>query len=150
MAIELLRGHVKDLASPDKRGDADCQFGRYTIKISGDLLSSIARGDDLLLACEQHNDRYSALAVKNIDKGKMAQIDLTNNVLLLLACGFVCVFGFVVDVQAAGSSAVVQSTAMGMGIIGLIGIAIVLRRLFRITRAAALVRHADIGEKPQH
>lgn len=149
MAIELLRGHVRDLSSPDKRGEADCQFGRYSIRISGDLLSSIAMGDDLLLACEQRNDRYSALAVKNIDKGKMAQIDLTNGVLLLLACGFVCIFGFVVDVQAEGGSAVVRSTAMAMGVIGLVGIAIVLRRLFRITRAAALVRRAEISEKPQ-
>ena len=147
MALELLRGHVKDLTSPDKRGDVDCQFGKYNIKVAGDLVSSMGKGDDLLLACIQRHDRYHALAVKNIDNGKAAQIDLTNSVLLFLASGFVCFFGFILGMQAEGRDIYIQSGSYVMGFIGLIGILKTFRRLFLITKAGSWVRHANISRE---
>ena len=144
MAIQLLRGHVKDISSPDKHGAVGCQLGKYNIKIYGDLVSSIGKGDDVLLACDQRNDFFRALAVKNIDKNKMVQIDPTNSILLLAASVFVCMLGFVLELQAGSSSTTVQSMDMIMGFIGLIGIGITLRRLFLITRAGTWVRRADL------
>jgi len=144
MAIELLRGHVKEVTSPDKHGKVDCQLGSYNIKVNGDLVSSIGQGDDILLACEQRNDGYHGLAVKNIDKGKMAQIDPTNKILLLAGSVFVCMLGFVLHFQAEGSSTMVRSIDTIIGFIGLTGIGITLRRLFIITRAGTWVRHAEL------
>ena len=144
MAIQLLRGHVKEVTSPDKHGKVNCQLGSYNIKVNGDLVSSIGRGDDILLACEQCSDGYHALAVKNINKGKMAQIDPTNKILLLAGSVFVCLLGFVLDFQAESSSVMVRSIDTVIGLIGLIGIGITLRRLFLITRAGTWVRRADL------
>lgn len=144
MAIELLRGHVKDVSLPDKHGAVDCSIGKYNIKIYGDLVSSIAKGDDILLACVQRNDGYHALAVKNIDKDKSAQIDPTNNILFMAASAFVCMLGFILGLQAVTSGVVVRSVDMTMAFIGLIGMGITLRRLFLITRAGAWVRRADV------
>ena len=142
MAIELLRGHVKEVTSPDKHGKVNCQLGSYNIKVNGDLVSSIGQGDDIILACEQSNDGYHALEVKNIDKGKTAQIDPTNKILLLAGSVFVCLLGFVLNFQAESSSVMVRSIDTVIGLIGLIGIGITLRRLFIITRAGTWVRHA--------
>jgi hypothetical protein len=144
MAIQLLRGHVKDISSPDKHGAVGCQLGKYNIKIYGDLVSSIGKGDDVLLACDQRNDFFRALAVKNIDKNKMVQIDPTNSILLLAASVFVCLLGFVLDLQAGGSGIAVQSVYLIAGFIGLIGIVITLRRLFLITRAGTWIRGAEL------
>jgi hypothetical protein len=144
MAIQLLRGHVKDISSPDKHGAVGCRLGKYNIKVYGDLVSGLGKGDDVLLACEQRNDTFRALAVKNIDKNKMVQIDPTNSILLLAASFFVCMLGFVLDLQAEGSSITVRSMDVIVGSIGLIGIGITLRRLFLITRAGIWVRGAEV------
>lgn len=144
MAIQLLRGHVKDITSPDKHGAVGCKLGKYDIKVYGDLVSGIGKGDDVLLACEQRNDNFRALAVKNIDRNKMLQIDPTNSILLLAASFFVCMLGFVLDLQAESSSITVQSMDMIVGFIGLIGVGINLRRLFLITRAGNWVRRAEV------
>ena len=144
MAIQLLRGHVKEVTSPDKHGGVDCRLGSYNIKMNGDLVSSIGHGDDILLACEQRNDGYHGLAVKNIDKGKTAQIDLTNKILLLAGSVFMCTLGFVLDFQAEGSGVMARSIDTIIGCIGLIGMGITLRRLFIITRAGTWVRHAEL------
>jgi hypothetical protein len=144
MAIQLLRGHVKDISSPDKHGAVGCRLGKYDIKVYGDLVSGLGKGDDVLLACEQRNDTFRALAVKNIDKNKMVQIDPTNSILLLAASFFVCMLGFVLDLQAEGSSITVRSMDVIVGSIGLIGIGITLRRLFLITRAGIWVRGAEV------
>jgi hypothetical protein len=144
MAIELLRGHVKEITPPDKRGKVDCKLGNYDIQIDGDLSGGIAKGDDILLACEQRKGAYHALAVRNIDKNKMRQIDPTNSILFLAAGIFVCTLGFVLDFQAEFSSIMVRSIDTAVGLIGLIAIVVTLRRLLIITRASAWVRHADI------
>ena len=144
MAIELLRGHVKDVTTPDKHGGVSCQLGKCTVKVNGDLVSSLAKGDDILLACVQRSDAYHALAVKNIDKGKIAQIDPTNSILFLAGSVFVCMLGFVLNLQGESSGIIVQSMEMIIGFIGLIGIGISLRRLFLITRAGTWVRHAEV------
>jgi hypothetical protein len=144
MAIQLLRGHVKDVSSPDKHGAVDCLMGKYSVKVYADLVSSIGKGDDILLACEQRNDVYRALAVKNVDKDKTAQIESTNSILLMAASGFVCMLGFVLSQQADNSSVIVQSIYMTLAFIGLIGLGITLRRLFLITRAGNWVRRADL------
>ena len=144
MAIQLLRGHVKKVTSPDKHGRADCQLGTYSVKLYGGLAGNIGTGDDILLACELRKTDYRALAVKNIDTGKTTQIDPTNSILFLAASFFLCMLGFVLVLQAEGSSVVVQSMDMTLGFIGLIGIVINLRRLFLITRAGTWVRHADL------
>ena len=144
MAIELLRGHVRDVTAPDKRGEVSCQLGKCAVKVNADLVSSIAKGDDLLLACVQRSDVYHALAVKNIDKGKTAQIDPTNSILFLAGSVFVCMLGFVLNLQAESSGIIVQSMDMIVGFIGLIGIAISLRRLFLIARAGTWIRQAEV------
>jgi hypothetical protein len=144
MAIQLLRGHVKEISSPDKHGAVGCQLGKYNIKVYGDLVGGIGKGDDVLLACEQRNDGFRALAVKNIDKNKMVQIDPTNSILLLAASFFICMMGFVLDLQAEGSSITVKAMDMIVGSIGLVGLGITLRRLFLITRAGTWVRGAEL------
>ena len=144
MAIQLLRGHVKGVSSPDKHGGVGCLLGSYTIKVNGDLVSSIGQGDDILLACEQRNDGYHGLAVKNIDQGKTAQIDPTNKILLLAGSVFLCTLGFVLDFQAVSSGIMVRSIDTIIGSIGLIGIVITVRRLFIISRAGTWVRHVKI------
>ena len=144
MAIQLLRGHVKEVTSPDKHGGVDCRLGSYNIKMNGDLVSSIGQGDDILLACEQCNDGYHGLAVKNIDQGKTAQIDPTNKILLLAGSVFLCTLGFVLDFQAVSSGIMVRSIDTIIGSIGLIGIVITVRRLFIISRAGTWVRHVKI------
>ena len=144
MAIQLLRGHVKDVTSPDKHGAVDCQMGKCNVKVHGDLVSSIGKGDDVLLVCEQRNDVYHALAVKNCDKGKTAQVDPINSILLMLASGFLCILGFGLDLDADNIGVIAQSIDMTMGFIGLLGIGITLRRLFLLTRAGTWVRHADL------
>ena len=144
MAIQLLRGHVKDISSPDKHGAVDCQLGKYNIKVYGDLVGGIGKGDDVLLACEERNDGFRALAVKNIDKNKMVQIDPTNSILLLAASFFICMLGFVLDLQAEGSSITIKAMDTIVGFIGLVGLGITLRRLFLITRAGTWVRGAEL------
>ena len=49
MAIQLLRGHVKDVSSPDNHGAADCHIGKYNVKVSGDLVSSVGQGTNNIL-----------------------------------------------------------------------------------------------------
>ncbi len=144
MAVELLRGHVKDITTPDKHGAVACRLGEYNIQVNGDLAGGIAKGDDVLLACEQRNNGYHALVVKNLHKGKTRQIDPTNKILLLAASAFVCLLGFVLYSQAEMSSIVVRSSDAIVGFIGLIGIAITLRRLFIINRASIWIRRAEV------
>ena len=144
MAIQLLRGHVKEISSPDKHGTVGCQLGKYNIKVYGDLVGGIGKGDDVLLACEERNDGFRALAVKNIDKNKMVQIDPTNSILLLAASFFICMLGFVLDLQAEGSSITIKAMDTIVGFIGLVGLGITLRRLFLITRAGTWVRGAEL------
>jgi len=144
MAIQLLRGHVKDVTSPGDHGAADCHIGKYSVKVSSDLVSSVAKGDDILLAGELRNDVFHAMAVKNLDKDKTAQIDGTNNILLMGASAFVCMLGFVLALKAINTGGVVQSADMVMAFIGLIGMGITLRRLFLINRAANWVSRVDL------
>ena len=144
MAIQLLRGHVKDVTSPDNHGAAGCHIGKYTVKVYSDLVSSVGKGDDILLAGELRNDVFHAMAVKNIDKDKTAQIDCTNNILLMGASAFICMLGFVLALKAINSGGVVQSLDMAMAFIGLIGMGITLRRLFLITRAANWVSRTNL------
>jgi len=147
MSLQLLRGHVKDVTSPGKHGAADCHIGKYeyNVKVYSDLISSIGKGgDDILLAGELRNDIFHAMAVKNIDKGKTAQIDGTNNILLMGASAFVFGLGFVLGLKAIDGGGIVQSLNMAMIFIGLIGMGITLRRLFLITRAANWVSRAKL------
>jgi hypothetical protein len=144
MAIQLLRGHVKDVSSPDNHGAADCHIGKYNVKVYSDLVSTVGKGDDLLLAGELRNDIFHAMAVKNIDKGKTAQIDCTNNILLMGMSGFICMLGFVLALKAINTGGVVQSIDLVLAFVGLIGMGITLRRLFLITRASNWVTRADI------
>ena len=144
MAIQLLRGHVKDVTPPNNRGAADMHIGKYNVKVGSDLVSSVGKGDDILLAGELRDDVFHAMAVKNIDKDKIAQIDCTNNILLMGASAFICMLGFVLGLKAINSGGVVQSLDMAMAFIGLIGMGITLRRLFLITRAANWVSRADL------
>jgi hypothetical protein len=143
MAIQLLRGHVKDLTSRDKHGAVDCQTGKSNIKVHGDLVSSIAKGDDVLFACEHRNNVYHALALKNIDRGKTAQVDLTNSILLMVASGFLCILGFGLDLDFDNIGVIGQSIDMTVGFIGLLGMGITLRRLFLIARARNWVHQTD-------
>lgn len=142
MALQLMRGHVKEISSRDKRGAASCHIGKVKVKVNGDLVSSISAGDDLLFACEQRNDVFHMLAVKNVDKGKVSQVDPTNTILLMAASVFVCLLGFILDMQAENSSALVRSIDTGLGVVGLAGILVTLRRLSVITRAGKWVRRA--------
>jgi hypothetical protein len=144
MAMQLLRGHVKDVTSPDKHGAAACHIGKYNVKVYSDLVSSIGKGDDILLAGELRDDVFHALAVKNVDKNKTAQIDGTNNILLLGASSFLCMLGLVLGLKAVNSGGVVESLDMAMAFIGLIGMGISFRRLFLITRASNWVSRADL------
>ena len=144
MAIQLLRGHVKDVTSPGKHGAVECQMGKCNVKVHADLASSIGTGDDVLLACQQRRDVYHALAVKNIDRGKTAQIDPTNSILLMVASGFLCVLGFGMDLDIDNIGVVAESIDLTVGFIGLIGIGMTLRRLSLITRAGTRVHHADL------
>ena len=144
MAIQLLRGHVKDVTSPENGGIGECHIGKYNVKVNGDLVTSIGKGDDILLAGEVRNDIFHAFAVKNIDKDKTAQIDCTNNVLLVGASGFIFMLGFVLGLRAINSAGMVESMDIVLAFIGLIGMGITLRRLFLITRAASWVNRADL------
>ncbi len=67
MAIQLLRGHVKDISSPDKRGAVGRRRGKYNIKIYGDWVSGIGKGDGVLLPCEQHSANIKPCS--GIDEG---------------------------------------------------------------------------------
>jgi hypothetical protein len=144
MALQLLRGHVKDVTSPDNHGAAGCHIGKYSVKVSSDLVSSVGKGDDILLAGELRNDVFHAMAVKNLDKDKTAQIDCTNNVLLIGAFGFVFFLGFVLALRAINTGGVVQSMDMVMAFVGLVGMGIALRRLFLINRASNWVSRIDL------
>ncbi len=144
MAIQLLRGHVKDVGSPDNHGAADCHIGKYSVKVSGDLVSSVGQGDDILLAGELRKDVFHALAVKNLDKNKAAQIDGTNNILIMGASAFICMLGFVLALKAINSGGAVQSADMVMAFVGMVGMGITLRRLFLINRAANWVNRVEL------
>ena len=144
MAMQLLRGHVIDVTSPDKHGAAGCHIGKYNVKVYSDLVSSIGKGDDILLAGELRDDIFHALAVKNVDKNKTAQIDGTNNILLMGASAFFCMLGLVLGMKAVNSGGLVESLNMAMAFIGLIGMGITFRRLFLITRASNWVSRADL------
>jgi hypothetical protein len=142
MGLQLLRGHVKDVAAPDNHGAADCHVGKYNVKVCSDLVSSIGKGDDILLAGELRNDVFHAMAVKNFNRGKTAQIDPTNNILLMGVSGFVCMLGGVLGLRAIGSGGIIESLDIVMAIIGLIGMGITLRRMILINKAGNLVnRH---------
>jgi len=144
MGLQLLRGHVKDIATPDNRGAAACQIGKYNVKVYGDLVSSVGKGDDILLAGELRSNVFHALAVKNFDRDKTAQIDPTNNVLLMGISGFVCMVGGVLGLRAVGGGGIVESLDFMMAIAGLIGMVIALRRLILINRAGNWVSRPEL------
>lgn len=142
MGLQLLRGHVEDVATPDNHGAAACHIGKYNVKVGSDLVSSIGKGDDILLAGELRNDVFHAMAVRNFNRGKTAQIDPTNNILLMGASGFVCMLGGVLGLKAIGSGGIIESLDIVMAIIGLIGMGITLRRMILINKAGNWVsRH---------
>lgn len=147
MSLQLLRGHVKDVTSAGKHGAADCHIGKfeYNVKVYSDLVSSVGKGgDDVLVAGELRNDVFHAMAVKNLDKGKTAQIDGTNDILIMGASAFVFGLGCVFGLRAGTSGGIVQSLNIAMIFIGLIGMGITLRRLFLITRAGNWVSRAEL------
>lgn len=144
MGLQLLRGHVKEIATPDNRGAAACQIGKYNVKVYGDLVSSVGKGDDILVAGELKSEVFHALAVKNFNRDKTAQIDPTNNILLMGASGFVCMLGGVLGLRAVGGGGMVESLDVVMAIIGLIGMVITLRRIVLINRAGNWVSRPEL------
>jgi hypothetical protein len=144
MGLQLLRGHVKDIAAPDNRGAAACQIGKYNVKVYGDLVSSVGKGDDILLAGELKSNVFHALAVKNFDRNKTAQIDPTNNMLLMGLSGFVCMVGGVLGLRYAGSGGILESLDFTLAMIGLIGMVMSLRRLILINRAGNWVSRPEL------
>ena len=140
MGIQVLRGHIKDVAPPDDHGAAKCHIGDYNVKMHGDLVSSISKGDDVLLAGELKNDIFHAMAVKNFDKqGKIAQVDCTNYILLMGAGAFLFAVGAILGARNIGSGGLIESLLGAVSIIGLVGMVAILRRLLLTMKAASWV-----------
>jgi hypothetical protein len=138
MATTLLRGRVESVSIPAPNGAAECRIGDKTVALHRDLADSVKQGDDVLVAGFARDKVLKALALNNVTRSKLAQIDCTNNILLLGLGGFLAIL-FGVFGLGGSNGAIVSSLEDAVAIAGIILGVVSLRALWRVIRAASWV-----------
>jgi hypothetical protein len=140
MRLMTHRGRVEDLTTPDKRGAAQCRIGKVTLKLHKDLVTTVNSGDEIYVAGKYGKGVMIVFAVNNLTRGRVTQLDGTNNMLLL---GFLGWLG----IQAAALLPMfsdewpIWSVLMALTVFGLGGVFRSIRELVLINRAGKWVAY---------
>ena len=142
MEMAIWRGHIENLGTPGPKGTAECRLGQASVQLPPDLTGSVADGDKVLVAGASTNGVLAAMAVHNLTRGKLTQVDPTNQVLIAGLWGFIGLMSLAVGWQfPMGAPFVI------LNVIALIGAAGVLRCvnvIFRVASAASWIRYPDL------
>lgn len=142
MEMAIWRGHIENLTQPDPHGASECQVGKATVRLPSDLTGSISEGDKVLVAGSSENDVLQAMAVHNLSRAKLAQIDPTNQILLAGLFGFICLMSLAVGWQYPMGPLFVILNAIA--ILGAVGVLRGISRIVRVSRAASWIRYPDL------
>jgi hypothetical protein len=145
MKMVTHRGLVEDIGAPDKRGGFECRVGDVRVRVHPDLASSLTNGDDVYLAGKYRDKVLYVLAVNNLRSGKTAQVDATNQMLLIGLWGWVGIMSAaVLPMPVVSDSSAAWAILLLAAIIGVTFMSRSIRELILINRAANWVRHPDI------
>lgn len=144
MERKLLNGVIEGFSRVKDASVATCQVGGQKIYLHRDLADEVRNGDDAYIYVVAVKDGFRALALKNITRDKVSQIDCTNNI-LLFGTGFVLAFIFgIIGLQGAQGPTI--STIQE--IIGVLGVALAvyaLRATIQIMKATSVVRYSGLA-----
>jgi len=145
MAIELLRGTVRDLSAWGKHGAARCRLNGHDVMLPMDLTVNIHEGDDIQVAGTMKKDTLLAMAMKNSKQGKTSRVDATNYILLMGLGGFLWVLCGVFGLRAIGSDAILMESLDDIiSIGGFVVMLLMVRHLFQINRASDQVKYTEM------
>ncbi len=143
MEMAIWRGHIENLTAPDPRGTSECRVGTATVHLPSDLTGSVSEGDKVLVAGNSENDVLQAMAIHNLSRKKLTQIDPTNQVLLTGLFGFISLMSLAVGWQYPMGAPFVILNALS--ILAAAGVLRSINRLFRVSRAAGWIRYPDLA-----
>jgi hypothetical protein len=138
MEMAIWRGHIENLSVPDPHGAAECRVGKATVRLPSDLTSSVVEGDKVLVAGSSADGVLDALAVHNLTRDKLTQIDPSNQVLLSCLWGFVFLMSLAIAWMFPMGAPFVIFNALS--ILGIAGAIRSINRILRVARAANWIR----------
>ncbi|MCC6303494.1 MAG: hypothetical protein IT489_11930 [Gammaproteobacteria bacterium] len=97
----------------------------------------------MLVAGNSENDVLQAMAIHNLSRKKLTQIDPTNQVLLTGLFGFISLMSLAVGWQYPMGAPFVILNALS--ILAAAGVLRSINRLFRVSRAAGWIRYPDLA-----
>ncbi len=99
MGMDVCRGTVSNLGKSEESGKTQCKVGESLVLLHRDLERNIAEGDEVIVAGEIAEGAIQALALHNISKDKISDVDASNHVLGIGFAGFLSLCGFVLAYQ---------------------------------------------------
>lgn len=145
MQMAIWRGRIEQLTGPDQHGAAECRVGNMTVRLPSDLSGNLSNDDLVLVAGNTANEVLRAMAVHNLTREKMSQIDPTNQVLLTGLFGFIGLMSLAIGWQYPMSTPFIVLNALA--VIAAVGALRSIARLFRVAQAASWIRYPDIAER---
>lgn len=147
MEMAIWRGTIEDVTPPDSGGAVECRLAQGRINLHPDLTSNVGQGDKVLVAGNNADGVMHAMAVHNLTRNKLTQIDPSNQVLLAGLWGFIgmmsAAFGWPMLDHLSALSVVLNVLA----IVGLIGVIRSALSIIRVTLAASWIRYPDLAER---
>jgi hypothetical protein len=139
MEMAIWRGHIENLTGPDPRGAAECRVGKATVRLPSDLVANVAEGDRVLVAGSSADGVLNAMAVHNLTRDRLTQIDPSNQVLLSCLWGFVGLMSLAIGwMYPMGAVFVICN---GLAVVGTVGAIRCINGILRVARAANWIRY---------
>ncbi|MCC6209156.1 MAG: hypothetical protein IT488_13545 [Gammaproteobacteria bacterium] len=145
MQMAIWRGQIENLTATDQQGESECQVGSTKVRLHPDLVSSVSEGDKVLVSGSSADGVLQAMAVHNLTKDKLTQIDPTNQILITGLFGFIGMLSLAVGWQ--NTMNVLFLILNTVAIIGAAGAVRSISRIVRVARAASWIRYPDLAER---
>lgn len=147
MEMAIWRGTIEDLTPPDSGGVVECQLAQGKVKLRSDLTSNVGRGDKVLVAGNIADGVLHAMAVHNLTRNRLTQIDPSNHVLLAGLWGFIGMMCAAFGWPMLGHLNALSVALNVLAIVGIVGVIRSVLHIIRVTLAANWIRYPDLAER---
>ncbi len=144
MERKLLNGVIEGFSRVKDTDVANCQLGGKKLYLHRDLADEVRNGDNVYVYVVAAKDGFRALALRNITRGKVSQIDCTNNI-LLFGTGFVLAFIFGIIGLQGTQGPTISTIQEIIGVLGVVLAVYSLRATVLIMRATSVVRYSGLA-----
>jgi hypothetical protein len=144
MEMAIWRGTIEDLTPPDSRGGVECRLAQGKVKLHPDLTSNAGSGDKVLVAGGITDGALHAMAIHNLTRGRLTQIDPSNQVLLAGLWGFIGMMSAAFGWPMIDHPGILSVVLNVFAIVGLVGVIRSALHITRVTRAANWIRYPDL------